>query len=452
MENNLPPYLAQGEMARLFPVLSVTSKEGRTTAIVLACLSKIAELGRELLASAGQRVGSRAKIECYTEIVPAKLPSDIKERPDGLIVLRTGSREWRAFVEAKVANSELNADQVERYRNLARENDIDCVITISNQFATAPTLHPLEEVRKSRSKIPVVHWSWMHILTTADLLISRKDVADEDQLILLNELRRFLAHESAGVRGFDRMPKAWTDLNKLVASGGVIPAKLQEATEVLNAWHQETRDLTLILSRMTETRVEQRLSRRQLSDPTMRHKEEFAILRENHQLRLSLNVPDAAAPLDIIVDLARRCVDIGMTLRAPEDKKSTNARINWLLRQLKADKVPDLYIRLSWPGTSVPTQHLVSDLRSNVNIANEGKEHLVATAFHLFESKALGSRFTQQTNFIVDLETIVPTFYGTYGANLSAWKKPAPKLKADKSDASDVSTEAISEEADAFET
>ena len=256
MDEKLPPYIVQGESARLFPVLSTTSKEGRTTSIVLACLTKIDELAKALLASADQRVGSRAKIECYTEIVPAKRPSEMKDRPDGLIVLRVGTREWRAFVETKIGNSELDADQIERYRNLARDNDVDCVVTISNQFATAPTVHPLEAVRKSRSKIPVIHWSWMHVLTTADLLISRNDVADNDQLLLLNELRRFLAHESAGVRGFDRMPREWTDLNKLISSGGVIPVKSQEAKAVLEAWHQETRDLSLILSRMTETNVQ----------------------------------------------------------------------------------------------------------------------------------------------------------------------------------------------------
>ena len=450
MDEKLPPYLVQGESARLFPVLSTTSKEGRTTSIVLACLTKVDELGRELLASADQRVGSRAKIECYTEIVPAKRQSDVKDRPDGLIVLRVGSREWRALVETKVGNNELNADQIERYRNLARDNDIDCVITISNQFATAPTIHPLETVRKSRSRIPVIHWSWMHVLTTADLLISRNDISDKDQLVLLNELRRFLAHESAGVRGFDRMPKEWTDLNKLISSGGVIPVKSHEAIAVLEAWHQETRDLSLILSRMTETRVEQRLPRRHLSDPMLRQKDELANLRDNKQLCLSLNIPDAAAPLEIVADLTRRCIDVGMTLRAPDDKKSSTARVNWLLRQIREEVVPDLYVRLIWPGTSAPTQHLVSELRDNIAIVNEGKDHLVTTSLHLFESKHVGGRFTQQHNFIAELEQIVPAFYGTYGANLSAWKKPAPKLKVEKSEPTDVSTEAILEEADTF--
>ena len=35
---DLPPFLTQGEPARLFPVLSLTSKEGRATSILLAVI------------------------------------------------------------------------------------------------------------------------------------------------------------------------------------------------------------------------------------------------------------------------------------------------------------------------------------------------------------------------------------------------------------------------------
>ncbi len=450
MNHGLPPFLSQGETARLFPVLSTTSKEGRTTAILLACMARIEELAKELLASAGQRVGKRTKIECFTEVVPANASANARERPDGLVVLRTGKREWKTLVEAKIGNSELEVDQIERYRNLARESGIDCVITISNQFATAPTEHPLKEVRKSRSRIPVFHWSWMHILTTADLLISQQSIASHDQLVLLNEFRRFLAHESAGVRGFDRMPREWTELNRLVSAGGDISVSSLEASKVIEAWHQETRDLSLALSRLTETHVTQRLPRSHLRNLEQRHKDELANLRNNKQLSVSLEIPDAAAPLEVVVDLARRCIDVGMTLGAPEDRKSSKARVNWLLRQLKQDDVTDLHLRVSWPNRSVSTQHLISDLRADVGIVDDGMEHLAAKSFHLFESKQLGARFTQQSNFISDLEQVVPAFYGRYGAALVAWQRPAPTIRGDRTGSSDVSPESISDEADSF--
>ena len=154
-----PDYLIQGEVARLFPVLATTSKEGRTTSIVLACISKVDEFGAELMATLGQRLGKRAKLETFTEIVFKIEKIKVKDRPDGLIVMRNGAKEWRALVEAKVGNAELGSEQVEKYREIAKEQGVDCVITISNQFATTPANHPLDDVRKSRSKIPVYHWS-----------------------------------------------------------------------------------------------------------------------------------------------------------------------------------------------------------------------------------------------------------------------------------------------------
>lgn len=451
MTEKLPDYLVQGEAARLFPVLSTTSKEGRTTSIVLACLVQIEEFGAALLQSVGQKRGKRAQVNAFTEVVFKDHSKTIKDRPDGLIILKVGSREWKALVETKVGNNTLDAEQIERYRALAKENGVDCVITISNQFATTPTAHPVEEVRKSRSKIPVYHWSWMHVVTTAELLISNEQVEDKDQRHLLNELRRFLNHESAGVQGFHRMPKEWGDLNKLVSSGGVIPARSPEAQVVIDAWHQETRDLSLILSRLVETSVSEKLSRKHINDPVQRKKDELLMLREQHQLQCTLDVPDTAAPIEVTADLKRRCVDVGMTIRAPEDKKSTKARLNWLLRQIKVDNMEGLYIRLLWPGTSEPTQHLVSDLRENIDICQEGKDHLVTHGFYVFLSKRLGGRFTQQANFITDLEDVVPLFYGEVGANLTVWKKPAPRIKQDKPSAEDVSVDAMAEDAEDFE-
>lgn len=446
MKDGIPEYLVQGEIARLFPVLSTTSKEGRTTSIVLACLSKVNEFGVNLMGSLGQKVGVRSRIETFTEVVLKNRPSEMKDRPDGLIVVKTGNREWRALVEAKVGSSELEVDQVERYRQLAKDNEIDCVLTISNQFATSPDQHPLLDVRRSRLKIPVLHWSWMHILTEADLLLNQEDVCDLDQRILLNELRRFLSHESAGVKGFDRMPKAWTELNRLVSSGGVIPAKSAEALDVVAAWHQETRDLSLILSRMTEANVTEKLNRKHKSDHSERNKAALVRLREKNQIAVSLGIPGAAAPLDVIADMPRRAIDVGMVLRAPEDKVSTKARVNWLLRQIKTDKDDDLFVRLMWPGSAGPTQCLVAELRENVELAEAGMEGRSPHSFFVFYSKKLGARFTQQINFIVDLEEIVPTFYREIGAQLSAWKRPASKIRKDRSSAEDVAVEAISDD------
>src|SRR5690348_7973779 len=98
---NLPTVLKGGERARLFPILADTSKEGRTLSIFLACLENVPEFGRALLSSIDLRLGTRAKIEAYTEVVPKNGLGTQKHRPDGLLQVDTTRSVWTAFVEAK---------------------------------------------------------------------------------------------------------------------------------------------------------------------------------------------------------------------------------------------------------------------------------------------------------------------------------------------------------------
>ena len=100
MDNNEPPeFLRAGDKARLIPTLADTSKENRATSVFLACLSAIHELGKVMLASVGLRVGTMARIECFTEVCLAQ-DFERRDRPDGLIVVTIGKRQWCALVES----------------------------------------------------------------------------------------------------------------------------------------------------------------------------------------------------------------------------------------------------------------------------------------------------------------------------------------------------------------
>ena len=226
----------------------------------------------------------------------------------------------------------------------------------------------------------------------------------------------------------------------------MIPTRSPEAKAVIVGWHQETRDLSLILSRKTGATVSEKIPRKHQSDPNQRQKDEFTELKERNRLVTVLNVPDAASAVEVTADMNRRSIEVGMTLRAPEDKKTTKARLNWLLRQIKTESADGLHVKLLWPGKSEPTQHSVQELRANVAICDEGKEHVVAHGFHVFVSKDLGVRFAQPANFIADLEAIVPDFYGRVGADLKAWQRPAPRIREAAPDQEDE----VDDTADAY--
>lgn len=135
-----------------------------------------------------------------------------------------------------------------------------------------------------------------------------------------------------------------------------------------------------------------------------------------------------------------------MRVNAPADRKSTKARLNWLLRQLQKSNPDNVYIRFFWPGRGPFTQHPLALLRETPEAAEENGK--VATSFEVVYARDLGARFTQRRNFIVDLEHAIPEFYQQIGQHLKAWQPQAPKVKPEKIDPEDVNTEALREKAE----
>jgi hypothetical protein len=432
--------LVSGERARLFPVLADTSKEGRTLSILLACFETVDNFGKSLLSDLGIKVGARTQIKTYTEVV-LKKGGDKAVRPDGLIVVKSGTTTWTALVEAKVGNSDLNAEQLESYLEIARLNGIDALITISNQFAPLPTHHPVQLSTASLKKARVAHWSWMYLLTQATLQLGNDEITDREQRVILNEMVRFLSHPSAGVKGFDQMPAAWTDVVNAVQAGGTIAAKSDAAQEVVGAWYQETRDLSLILSRQLGEDVSVRVPRAHVRDPELRMKTDLQTLATENCLRAEFDVPNTAGVIEVCADLRKRSVFASMRVAAPADRKSIKARLSWLVRQLQKSNPEGIHIRFIWPGRGQFTQQPLAVLRERPEVAEDSDK--VVSSFEVVFARDLGVRFAQRKNFIVEIEQALPDFYEQVGQHLKAWQPTAPKIKEDRSEASDVNTEAI---------
>lgn len=123
--------------------------------------------------------------------------------------------------------------------------------------------------------------------------------------------------------------------------------------------------------------------------------------------------------------------------------------MNWLLRQVRTEKTDEIYVRMNWPGRSESTQFQLSELLKDPAICEQGKNGLQVTSFHIFIARRLGAKFTQQVNFIKEVEDVVPFFYREVGQNLQEWRKPAPKIKAVRSAAEDVAVNALKDDAEA---
>ena len=118
---------------------------------------------------------------------------------------------FEALVEVKTGDAKLEAEQINAYVEIARLNNYDCVITISNEIAPSPGVHPTDGLRlRSNSKVQVHHMSWTMILAEAVKQHTHRGVEDPEQAWILNELIRYLEHPNSGALAFSDMGANWT--------------------------------------------------------------------------------------------------------------------------------------------------------------------------------------------------------------------------------------------------
>ena len=183
------------QVARLIPVSGIANSneaETRATSALLSVLTIVRDLSVALLAPLGASAARKATVEAFIE-TSFKLGGAVV-RPDGLLQVRYGSSTWKALVEVKTGNHVLDADQLNNYVAVAREQGIDAVLTISNEIGVGHE-HPCPGARqKANSRVQLAHYSWTEILAHSVRAKVHRGISDPEQAWILGELIRYLEH------------------------------------------------------------------------------------------------------------------------------------------------------------------------------------------------------------------------------------------------------------------
>ena len=431
------PYGFKGEPARLIPCIADSHGERRGASIILAALKAVHEYRKVMLESIGQRVGQRTQISAWTEVVfpdqETRGKKDDSRRPDGAIVLRTGKREWKALIEAKINNDSLTDEQVGKYLRLARHHKFDAVITISNQFAALPDHPPIQISGHLTRSVDLFHWSWTYLLTQAELLLESEGIEDADQHYILEEVVAYFNSPKSGVKGFTQMNDEWSDLIQHCVARGGLKQTDNAVINTVSSWHQEQRELCLRLWPLVSARVDLKLSRAHKREPKKRLADDCALLANEKLLRTEIVVPNAAAPMMITVNLESKTITCEMKLDAPMDRKSTQARVNWLIRQIPVGldgSDSRIWIHAMRRGGSKESAKTLEELRGDpIAINDNSTANIPPTSFVIRMHSDNPRAFAGKQKFVELLETLVPTFYEQVGQHLKAWVPPAPKVK-----------------------
>ena len=429
---SLDDILQSAQPARLIPTVADSRKEERIVSILLATLSRVHPFAEQLLERCGQRVGKSSTLTAYTEVEFPSIDGSSKDRPDGLLCLTTRKTRWTAILEAKIDNSEIDPEQVYRYTELAKRHHVDAIVTISNQLVPLPTHVPYSLPKRIGNQASFFHFSWVSVVTYAHLILRNRRELDPEQAFILSEMARYMDHGSSGVRRFDRMNAEWRTLVFGIRDGQQFKRSSPEVESTVASWHQEERDICLILSRLIGEQVGIRsLSRKHQADPTLRLRDACDALASSYKLHSAFGIPNAADDLELTVDLQRRTISCSMKLHAPLDKQRASARINWVRRQLRGVTDENIKVRAFWPGRALPTQASLADVNADSKCLENERSGMVPTGFEIAMIGDIGGRFPGRRTFIEDLEKIVPNFYEKVGQHLRAWSPPPPSIAKD---------------------
>lgn len=427
---SLEDVLSNAKRAKLIPILAESRKEERLVSILLSVIGVVRPFASQLFENCGVRVGKTSDVESYTEVNFPSGEESHTDRPDGVLSITSRNKvRWTALFEAKVDNAEINEEQVLRYGEAARKYGVDAVFTFSNQLVPLPTHIPYSVPKRLSNRVEFYHVSWTSIRTQAMLTLKDSEDLSPEQRFILEEMVGYFEHSNSGVKRFDQMNKEWRSLVMGIRHGEQFQKSSTDIENTVGSWHQEERDVSLILTRRIGERVDIRLPRKHRVDTALRVREASELLAESNELISSFSIPNAASDLEVIVNLQRRTISCSMKLKAPGDRKRSSSRINWILRQLKNVEDEDVFIRAFWSGRGQPTQAALNEVKSDTRCLEIERPGAVPTAFEIVVITDLAGRFSGRSTFIEELEKAIPEFYDRIGQNLRTWVPPPPSIE-----------------------
>jgi len=318
--------------ARLIPVTGIKGaldQERRAASALLAVMQGVPELTSELLKEHGAFSGV---VETFIE--PEFKIGKKRVRPDGLIQVTRGKKVWRALVEFKTGKSELELSQLNQYLDIAKQENLQALITVSNEVMDATGNHPTDGIDNRRLRsTSLVHFSWMKVITESIILSEHTHLEDPDRAWILKELIRFLQSDASGASEFNDMGANWVTVRDSIRTGSI--KKPDDAViDIVAKFQNLIRYCAFTLSARSGVDAHEVVPRSAKVDGKKFLLAEATKLISDKALQGTIKIPGAAAELNIMADVAAGVTHCSFDLAAPNEGKN-KSRLNWMLRQYK---------------------------------------------------------------------------------------------------------------------
>lgn len=427
-----------GRRANLIPTEKKLN-EASLASVFLATLTLVKEFREIFTKEFGlSRTGT---LHAFTEVSfpNSKVydPENSKKGPlrvDGLLLqVASGIIRDAVFLEFKMGKAGVTGRQISAYLNLAKEQKVTKLVSVSNQFVPSPTDYPVSITPVK--DVNLFHFSWKHIITLGSVLLTKNEtnISDPDQHAIMHEVIYFLRHPHAETLTFDSMSKGWaTVVDGLMAEKQFL--KTNECVhETALDWIQEEQDLALKIGEELGLIVD--TQKKGIKDFEARINYEKEEIVKKGVLESQFRIKNAVSPITVEAKLGARSISCSVELKLPLDRQSSSAKLNWINRQLIvcqkrdpqgfANISKDLWIQAITKGRGVNPQHLYSEFDQLVEESSICELRAVRVSYLV----RLAGKFTQSRKFIEEYEESVRSFYRVIVQNLKNWEPKAPKME-----------------------
>ena len=404
---------------KLIPPLK-TKSEIAITSILLSSLRLVKEFRYEFFKEI--KLKKNGKVHFYTEVCFKDI--DSSSRIDGLIIVeQKGVIQDAVFIELKNGKNLIDNEQILKYYKVAQAlNNVPKILTISNEFVSDSSASPIK-IKKQSKKISLYHFSWTYIKTIAQLLLFKNDdnIDDVDQVEIMKEVMQYFEHKESGVDGFHRMSNGWKEISEKIKNEQSISNE-EIISDAVTSWHQEEKDMSLMLSRQLGVLVKP-----EVSNLKNRLANDVKKLKKEHSLSSKLKIKGAVSNIKVTADFDRRVISMSVNITPPLNK-GVIARISWIKNQLEKMNVEklknDLYIDADIKYTANSIKYKFENIDNFYEHEDIKNKDIIG--FDICYIKTVN--FTHVGKFVDSIEEMLLDFYQIIVQDLKTWEKPAPKL------------------------
>ncbi len=423
-------FVSTGELklreARLIPFFK-PGDEMALTSVILSSLRLIIEFRKKIFSDCKLIGGGQVYV--FTEVTFSQFA---ESRVDGLlIIVKGGVIKDAAIFEMKNGREMLDAEQIERYQDVAKAYSIPKLVTISNQFVSEPTQCPVSV--KTIKSVDIFHFSWSYLLTIAHVLLFKNDmnIEDTDQVEIMKEVVNYLEYNKSGVLGLNQMMAGWSKAIEKI-NDGTLKNSDPYVYEAVCSWQQEEKDMALILSRHLGVLVNSGEIKHK-NNLKARLEDDKNSLINKKQLVSTLRVRDAVSDIKIIGLLEKRNVEMFVTLKAPHDK-TLRGQLGWIKRQIEnCEKKNAATFEKLKKGILIEAKIKNSPKAERISVLNFDElsgilKNRVVREFRIVFMKNFGKKFKSPKKFVALIEQMLIEFYSGIIQYLYKWEPSAPKM------------------------